>query len=163
MVLDLFLAFYVVLAMVCFHFGWRGAHSDYRARGGFLLCVLVFIPTVLFFRWAHATAEARLQAAGVTPHPAIAEPMGMATGLEHASPTWVFALNEPGSTALAFYRDPSHLAGWRLDADAGNMLVFRRDGRRLIITGGDKPMLTYLISTVGRGPDAAPATSSRPE
>lgn len=151
MILQLFLMFYFALALVCFHFGWRGARSDYRARGGFYLCVLLFIPLLLSFRWAQDGAAPRLQAMGITPHPAIAGPSGLAVGLGPSSPTWVFALTEPGNAALAFYRDPSHLAGWQLSDDTANTLVFRRNGQRLVIFGSDKRTLSYMISADAPG------------
>lgn len=105
--LSLFLAFYLVLALVCFQLGWRGGRRDRRARAGFYLCVVVFVPLVLAFRWAQGGAEARLLAAGITPRPAITAPVGLAIGLERSSRSWVFGLTESGAAALAFYRDPA--------------------------------------------------------
>lgn len=154
MILTLFLMFYGGLALLCFHLGWRGAQSDYRARGGFYLCVLVFIPLLLSFRWAQDTAESRLEAMGITPHPAIDEPSGLAVGLERSSPTWLFTLTEPGTEALGFYRDPSHLDGWKLSDDSANTLIFHRNGQRLLIFGSDQPTLGYMISGAAPGKGA---------
>lgn len=149
------LGYFLVLAAVCLYFGWwagGGRRGSYRARGGFYLS-LGFAGVICTLLWLRTGAAERLQAAGIAPHPALREPVGLAAGRPGTRQVWVFATTGPGRDLLAFYRDPAHLSGWRIAEDGNAALAFRQGDRRLVIAGGDDPSLVFTIARTKAGGD----------
>lgn len=139
--------FFVLLAAICFHFGWRPGTDTFsrgRAQAGFVIS-LGFLAILASIAWVRAGSLDRLRAAGITPHPALDEPSGMAAGQQSGHAVWVFSTRTPGRELLGFYRDPAHVSGWQLEQDSPELLRFRLGSQRLLITGGEKRLLIYDI------------------
>lgn len=143
------LLFFLLLAAVCSYFGWKQGATDtgskHRARAGFYLS-LGFALLICVSLWQRSGADNRLQDAGITPHPALWSPSGLAAGQPADRQVWVYKTRLPGRDMLDFYRDSAHLSGWQTEEDGNGLLAFRQDGRKLVISGGNDHKLVFTIS-----------------
>lgn len=146
----------IALAVLCFYLGWIQETAHYATRGkaqaGFILSV-AFIVVLLIFINIRSGSNNRLLAHGITPHPDILQPMGLAAGQNEPDPLWVLETSRPGEEMLDFYRDPDHISGWEKLIDQHGTLEFRNDSQRLHISGHSKKSLIIWITPL---PEEAP-------
>ena len=135
--------FWISLALICYWLGWRVRPHSFRARGGALLSVVGVLLCLVAFA-LRAGAKVRLRQQGITPHPLLKSPMGLAVGLGRGDKTWVFYISKHENSALEFYLDSGNLSGWELSAHDARNITFKRPGQHLTISHSEKSLI-YMM------------------
>lgn len=139
---------FVVLTAVCGYIAWFNPNADRysagRAQGGFYLS-LGFVVVCLIFLAIVNSANDRLIAAGITPHPHMVGPIGPAAGQGTNGHIWVYETAVPGEMLIDFYRNPEHVTGWRQTKSDNSLLEFKNETHSMSISGGSRKTLVIMI------------------
>jgi hypothetical protein len=165
------LVFLVVLlawAGITFYLGyWTNGRrwSSGRMSAGFTVIMTLLVPLIGYTLYQQARAPHDLAQLGVAHYPGIKEAMGLPANaktiaevgriigkpLDEETPfdalLWTFKLKTPAAEALDFYRHTAPPEGWTLveDTPQALVLIYRREGWRLMIAGDDWMGSTLLI------------------
>lgn len=132
-----------------------------RAEAALFVGVALVLPLTVW-HWSVSRSVPRRVAALVSPYPGADEPQdaGRALALEPGmlamrgdsggarraleslresdEETYLMHSTDPAERVLAYYRDPSHRAGWELAEDDSLLLILRRPGRELLLGAHDE-------------------------
>lgn len=117
-------------------------------QASFIFLTFFMAPLLAVVLWLQFGAKDRLSKAGIVPHPAIEETVGVAMGLGD-NPTWVFALDASADPIIDFYHVEGNRPGWELVSKGHELLVLRRDRKKMIIgtyKGWRSHTITYQLT-----------------
>lgn len=138
--LILILGSCILFAAVLYYFLFVKREADLGERGkaGIFTIFFVIAPIILIVLLMQFGAESRLEKLGFKPHPSFSSSVGAATGVGE-NPIWIFSATGNPDSIFQFYKDPRNHAGWSLQAENTNGLVFRKDKNKMsiLINNGD--------------------------
>ena len=112
-------------------------------KSGLLTLLFVLIPVLVIALWNQSGAESRLALIGLSPYPGLTSSSGVATG-QGKNPVWVFSVEGGAEPALKFYSHPENHKGWTLVSKSKSLLLFKSEGKTLVISANAESMAFML-------------------
>lgn len=117
------------------------------AQASFIITAFLLIPLVVFVLYNQATSIERLEAFGISPHPAIKHATGIVNG-QGENPIWTFDVNDETQQILDYYRASLTNSRWEKFEDNYLYLRYRNAGQILMIASTRKAGVSSLIILV---------------
>ena len=127
-----------------FIFAKKEADLGGRGRAGIFSILFVIVPIILIVLFMQFEAESNLVKMGFKPHPSFSSSVGAATGTGE-NPTWVFSTTGETGSILQFYKNPSNHDGWTLNVENQNLLIFRKDSKKMSVLVNNGNVVFSLI------------------
>lgn len=148
------LAWMIGFDAISFYFGWIKPPRvlAHYSKASFIVLTFILMPFTAYVLWGQATAVERLEAEGVVPHPSIINSVGISSGTITKG-TWMFSADATPAEVMEFYKNENNRPGWVTDTQSPVMIMFRKDGRELVIAADrewseDPTMIMYKFDTL---------------
>jgi hypothetical protein len=145
------LLFCLVMAAISYYLGFvrPPVVLAWLSQASFITLLFLLIPVLLYVLNQQRGAVGRLEQAGFSGPPVKVESVGFGNGIGE-KPTWLFEAEGEAMGILDFYRSPDSRSEWELTADGGQMLVFKRGGEAMTVTGISRNSATSLMFNLDR-------------
>jgi hypothetical protein len=139
------------MAAISFYVGFIGPPKvlAWQSKAAFLIFLFFLVPILVYVLNQQRGAIERLEQAGFSGHPAIVESIGYGNGVGE-EPLWLFKVDGEVNDVLDFYRTTRSHPGWKLTVDGDKILIFRRDGEKMVVAVSSKYSDISLMLTLSK-------------